>query len=453
MQMAITFKEPFKLKNTRVYSIILKNGEKEKYMKKIIYLTIAFVFTSATAVFSWDFIPAMDLTGGITYPTVVSNESAELDKKLGVDSAFAGSFMVNTDFLPQLWLIPTLTANYSSTARPLNVEDERFLFTLWLDTYISYGFNYEFTESWEARLRFFHRLDYAQQTADETFGTGLYDYKDNGFYIENVNYTGSGESPAEITEGFKYIDRRFPNYTLLITQLEPGELGYETPNTYSKEKDSLTYNFYLMADVKWGESKWYTSAKIMYEYIPYLEQKIIEPDGSFSGAKRIDRYLTIDFDFPYYAGEVSGIEFGYELIFRTTDQNYYDTLGDIDPSNDVFTENFYNYAEHILSMSFIYEFPMKLLTDFKPVSVLNFSADFVKYSDRKAKDAEGNYTNRNHDENNYTLSLDIKQNITDFWNYYINGSFTRYSSNTKWEAYGAYNYNYLTVSMGTGISF
>ena len=94
-------------------------------MKKNIVIILIFLPLFINAM---DFIPGLDLNGSITYPTILTNESSELDKKIGAEAGLAGSFMLNTDFLQRLWLIPTITLNYSSTAQPLNVDDQKFLF-------------------------------------------------------------------------------------------------------------------------------------------------------------------------------------------------------------------------------------------------------------------------------------------------------------------------------------
>ncbi|MCX8092555.1 MAG: hypothetical protein N3E50_00125 [Candidatus Goldbacteria bacterium] len=399
-----------------------------------------------------EFIPGFDINGSITYPTILTNESSELDKKIGVEAGFAGSFMVNTDFLPQLWFIPTITFNYSSTMQPLNVDDQRFLFTQWMDIYFSGGFNYEILNNLEARIRGFYRLDYAQQTMDEKIGKGLYDYIDTGFYTELFMKTEI-YYPSEITLGFKYIDKRFPNYESLISMIDPDTIGGTLNASAKKEKDNLTYSFYISDEIKLGDSGWMALFSFTYDYIPYFEQRIISQIGELTDSKRIDRFATLDISFPYYKDAISGMEIGYSLIVKTTDQNYYDSLENLDPGDDVFIPNYYSYINHIIKLSLTYEFPFELFTKYKPAAIISFSFDTLTYKERLAKSQLGIYTNEKQQENNYKLSFDIKQNITDFWNYYLNTTFIRYLSNMKWEAYGTYNYTYLTISLGTAFIF
>ncbi len=399
-----------------------------------------------------EFIPGLDINGSITYPTILTNESSELDKKIGAEAGLAGSFMVNTDFLPRLWLIPTITLNYSSTMQPLNVDDQKFLFTQWLDIYFSGGFNYEIFDNLEARIRGFYRLDYAQQTADEQIGKGLYDYIDSGFYIESFFKTEIPSYPMETTIGFKYIDKKFPNYESLAS-MAPDLIGGTLNAAAKKEKDNLTYSFYISNEMKLADSGWMALISFIYNYIPYFEQRIISQIGELTDAKRIDRFATLDINLPYYKDAISGMEFGYSLIVKTTDQNYYDSLENLDPGDDVFTANYYSYVNHIIKLSLTYEFPFELFTKYKPAAVIGFTFDTLTYTDRLAKNQSGTYSDEKQQENNYKLSFDIKQNITNFWNYYLNTTFIRYLSNMKWEAYGTYNYTYLTISIGTSLSF
>lgn len=417
-----------------------------KYFIVILFLLIPFY------IYTMEFIPGFDINGSITYPTILTNESSELDKKIGAEAGFACSFMANTDFLTQLWFIPTITLNYSSTMQPLNVDDQKFLFTQWFDVYFSCGFNYEILDNLEARIRGFYRLDYAQQTMDEQLGKGLYDYIDVGFYFETFFITEIYYK-LETTVGFKYIDKKFPNYESLSSMVDPDTIGGTLNASAKKEKDNLTYSFYISNEMKLGDSGWLSLVSFIYDYTPYFEQRIISPTGELTDAKRIDRFATLDINFPYYKDAISGMEIGYSLIVKTTDQNYYDMLENLDPADDVFTKNYYSYIEHIIKLSLTYEFPFELLTKFKPAAVISFSFDTLTYTERYAKDQSGNYSDEKQQENNYKLSFDIKQNITDFWSYYLNTTFIRYLSNMKWDAYGTYNYTYLTLSLGTVISF
>ena len=411
------------------------------------------IFMAVMPVFSAEFIPALDINGGITYPTILA-PSGELDKKLGIDAALAASCMLNTDFAEWLWLIPTLTMNYTNTAQPLNVEDERFLFQQWLDIYFSGGFNFEFSDAWQVRLRGFYRKDYTVQSADENFGSGLYDYNDWGGYIENVNALTLGDTASELVIGCKYTDKRYPNYSSLISEVDLEELGYNTPDTEAKEKDYMDITAYISGETEWGKSGWYSMISFTFDYMPYYEQKIFDAIGQTTSAKRIDRYATFEINAPYYyPNNNSGFEISYTLTIRTTDQNYYDRLGDLDENNNVFVPDYYNYIKNQARAAFNYEFPNKLFTDYKPIVTIAYEHELVNYTSRRAKDIAGDYTEKLQGDSNSHISFDLRQNIMEHWNYYFNAKYSRYTSNMKWEAYASYNYNYLTLSVGTAVSF
>jgi hypothetical protein len=413
---------------------------------------ICLLLTVFAGIYAMEFVPALDINGGLTYPTLVTGESTELDKKLGFDAGLAGSFMINTDLLPQLWFIPTLTANYSSTAQPLSVDDQRFLFSRWLDIYLSGGFNYQIDEKWELRIRALIRGDFAQQTADETLANGLYNYIDRGFYFENSNTFGT-DTIAEITAGFKYLDKRFPNYQSLASQVDPDTIGGTLNAKAKNEKDNLTYSVYVSCDMQLGNSGWFPSFIFSYDYMPYLEQRIVNTDGSLGERKRIDRLAVLDIVFPYYSNDVSGVNLGYTLSVKTTSQDYYDSMETPDPADDVLTADYYNYLEHTGNFVYTYEFESAFLSSFKPSLSLGLSVDFLAYTERYAKNAEGFYTAAKELDFNYKLFLDFKHKITDFWSYYLNGTFARFSSNMKWDAYGTFNYSMVTITLGTSLSF
>ena len=417
-------------------------------MKKIILLSVLFgLFT--VPVFASDFAPALDASGRITYPSVVSND-APVEEKISGSGNIAASCMFNTDFLPGLWFIPTLTADYSNTAQPLNIEDERFLFSEWLDLYASYGLNYDIMAGWEAKARGFFRSDFSKQTADEKTGLGLYDYIDQGFYMENTNEFMTGEAENRLTAGVKYLDRRFRNYTTLLSQ---SNAVTTTPNNYTKEKDSLIYSAYLNDEVAFGKSGWMAYVSFNYDYIPYLEQKIIGLGGVLESGRRVDKSGRLSISLPFYGADKSGVEFQYDFVKNLSNQNYYDSLGTTDMSDDVFTSGFYDFIENTAKFTVSYELPWKLFSAYSTVANISFSLDIVAYENRFAKDAAGAYTDKKQQDNNYTIGLDMKQNITDWWSLFFDVNYTKYGSNMKYEALGLYNYAFVTISLGTGVSF
>ena len=421
-------------------------------MKKAFLLCAVLIIIPSFSA-AWEYTTALDLSGQITYPTQVSNETTELDKKISGSGSLGGSLLVNNDLLPQLWFAPVLSVNYSNTAQPLNIEDDRFLFSQWFDLYLSYGFNYEIIDAWEVRLKGFTRKSIAQQTSDEVFGKGLYDYLENGIYFENVNAFDSAEMPLEITAGFKYTDRRFPNYSILLSEIDPSELGYETPNTYTKEKDSISYSAYVSNMLKLGDSNWYAIAGFTYNYTPYLEQKVINFDGLFSAEKRADKEALLEITFPYYPTKTSGASIGYRLTNNFSSQNYYDSLGNMDPADDTFTRGYYDYTDHAILLSLTYELQFSLFSEIKPAVTFGFNMNFTNYASRFAKDTAGDYTDALQKDNIYVIYADFRQKYTEFWEVFLNVNYSRFFSNMKWEAYGAYNYSFLMISAGTALSF
>ncbi len=417
-------------------------------MKKLI-LTVSVIVMTAIPAMASDFAPALDMSGNLTYPSVVSNATTP-EEKLSGSGNLAASCMFNTDFLPQLWLIPTVTSDYSNTAQPLNIEDQRFLFSEWLDLYASYGANYDLGKDWELKLRGFIRSDFSKQTANEVTGKGLYDYVDHGFYLETAKEFMSGETDNNMTAGVKYIDRRFRNYTTLLSQ---STAVTTTPNNYTKELDNLIYTAYLGDELTFGKSGWTGTITFNYDYIPYLEQKLIDPSGALEAGRRVDKTGTLTMDFPYLGANKSGVDFQYILIRTTSNQDYYDTMGTTDMSDDVYTKGYYDSIENTGKFSVTYEFPWKLFSVYSPLATLSFSLDSVSYDNRFAKDSTGAYTAQKQKDSNYTVGFDLKQNITEWWLWYLDVNYTRYSSNMKYEALGLYNYAYLTISLGTGISF
>jgi hypothetical protein len=420
-------------------------------MKKthLFALVTALCLVGASASAS-DFVPALDLSGELTYPSVVSNQTLP-DMMLSGSGNFAGSFMANTDLLPQLWFVPTLTVDYSNTAQPLSVEDSRFLFAQWLDIYFSYGLNYDLSDSWLLRARGTVRSDFSKQTADELMGDGLYDFIDSGLYLENENKFDAFGGGLKTVEGVKYIDRRFRNYSTLISQYYA--LLPSTPDVFTKEKDNDITSAYIKTEASLGNSGWHLDLDFNYDYMQYTQQRVIASDGTLEDGKRQDKTGTFTAALPYIDNTKSGFVFEYDLIRNISSQNFYDDLGTIDVTDDVYTPGFYDYLQNTFKFRINYEIDWNLIATYKPMLAIGFSTDFVGYDKRMARDADGAYTGTKQADNNYSLSLNVKQGITDFWDCYLDITYSRYNSNTQWQALGLYNYAYFTASIGTGLKF
>ncbi len=418
--------------------------------KSVIYALMAIFLVCPVR--AMEFMPALDISGALSYPTGVSGDSAELDRKLSAEAALAGSFMVNTDILPQLWFIPTLTMNYSSTAQPLTIDEDRFIFSQWLDIYGSAGFNYELTKNWELRARLLMRIDLAQQTADETLGKGLYDFRDAGFYAETYSrYEGDFET--ELTVGFKYVDKVFPNYSSLLSEINPDDLGGTLNAAAKNEKNSRAYTVYASADMKLGGSGWYPSLYVSVDINPYRAQQLIKSDGTLAAETRKDGLVTAELSFPYYAGEVTGAAIGYTLSIKSSNQNYYDSMATPDLGDDTFIEDYYSYTGHRISLNVSYETDFNFINTHKPVLSFWLNTEFVGYTNRLSKDGTGKYTDVKQSDFNYDVNAEFRHKLADFWSYYVNFKFARFGSNMKWEAYGTYNYTYVMLSLGTALSF
>ncbi len=405
------------------------------------------------------FVPAFSLSGQGTYPSLVSNTESP-EKKFSYSANLASSCMVNLDALPQLWFIPTVLVNYSNTAQPLNVGDDRFLFSEWLDAYVSYGLNYEFSKEWVVKARGTFRTDFSKQAANELMGLGLYDFTDSGIYAENFNKFAFDGPSISFTEGFKYIDRRFRNYNTLISGIMPGGIGTGTPNAYTKEKDNIVYSAYADGVYNPGKDGWKIALKFSYDYTAYFDQRLISGDyGALEALKRADKTAKITFSTPYTGADKSWSAFEYSFSKTFSNQNYYDTRGtNMDMTDDVFNAGYYDNFENVLKFTVSTPFPWKVfpwqvVNSQPPVITVSFIADFLNYDSRRVRDKIGDYTAAKQADNNYTLSANLNQKITDYWDWNFDINYSRYNSNMEWEALGLYNYTYLTISLGTGINF
>jgi hypothetical protein len=400
------------------------------------------------AVIASGFADVAMINAEIAYPTSVSNLTAELEKKMGFNGSATGTILANTDLLPNLWFVPTGTVSYYSTAQPIQVDDRRFLFSQWFDAYANAGLNYDITGSWTLKGRVFARKDLTQLSNEEVFGKGLYDFMDLGFYAEN----SLKFDRFMLDFGIKYTDKKFPNYTSLSGAVT-GNSGEPLISAPDREKDDLIYNCYADACMKCGDSGMQTLVSAGYSYIPYLEQRVVTTDGTLGDSRRIDKMVVISVDVPYYADKVSFLSVGYAMNLLISNQGFYDTFGDIDPSNDLYSVNYYTGTENIFKARLAYEPGFEMINKKKPVAEFGLEFSTLKYENRDAKDVSGNYTQDREVDDNYTLSFNLKQDICDFVGMYFDLKYARYESNMKWETFGAYNYTMLTIAMGTNINF
>ncbi|HRU39598.1 MAG TPA: hypothetical protein P5511_06945, partial [Candidatus Goldiibacteriota bacterium] len=214
-----------------------------------------------------------------------------------------------------------------------------------------------------------------------------------------------------------------------------------------------TYTVYGSVDTKLGNSGWFPSLYVSFDTTPYRNQQVINDKGLLSSGLRTDSLITAEIRFPYFADDVTGAGIGYTLLLKSSNQNYYDSLGTLAIADDVFTENYYSYTGHRISLNVTYETDIRLFNSYKPVISIGFDAEGTGYTSRKAKDVSGKYTGVNQSDYNYNINAEFRHKLADFWSYYVNFKFARFGSNMKWEAYGTYNYTYVMLSLGTALSF
>ncbi len=299
-------------------------------------------------------------------------------------------------------------------------------------------------DTWALRPLFFTDWVFVNETEDESFGNGLYDYRDIGGGLESSwVLSNNKESREETRLGFRYLDRTYPNYQSLLSLFNPN--GTQEVN----EKDLRGYKANLSYDHR-SKSGWSRGLEIVSFFKDYTDKRTIDFNGIRSASKTREDFAQ------YVNGYVShpltpGFLFRLDGQFTLNDSNldFYDTHNTASFADDDFIANYFDTTSFLLRPGLTYA---KRLAPGKNLTItVDYAFRALLYPDRKTQNSLGVYRNEKERDLTHTFSGKVSVPLTNQFSWVNFFSYTIADSNQEFESFYLYNYNLWTAA--TGISF
>ncbi len=311
---------------------------------------------------------------------------------------------------------------------------------------LSSSFKFKINESWSLRPLFFTDWIFVNQTNDEDFGDGLYDYRDIGGGIESSWTTlDTKDRKDELRLGFRYLNREYPNYQSLLSLFDPNG-AIET-----NEKDLNGYKINLGHDSR-SRNDWSWGLEGIFFYKDYTDKKTINSNGIRStGDTREDivEYLNAHLSHPL--GKEWGFRLDGQFAANQSDLDFYDTHNTLALGDDNFLKDYFDTVSFLARPALTYTRNIKKDMDF--VLSANYSFYALLYPGRKAQNVSGVYQTDDQRDFTHTFSVKASYPITDHLSWVALGSYTIADSNQKFENFYLYSYDLWSAVTGISLKF
>jgi hypothetical protein len=410
------------------------------FKHRLILLTLVFtLFMSPAIAFSADKSPFFyaleaELLGG--YSEVVGNEG----KFSTIDSWLVSpNWKVNDS----LYWINVYNGSYNRSAQVVAQEEGGRQTQETQAHSIATSLKYLINDKWSIRPLFFADWVLINETSDESFGEGLYDYDQLGGGIESAWETyKAADREDELRLGFRYLRREYPNYQSLLSLFNPNG-SIET-----NEKDLDGYKFNLTFDSK-TKSDWSWGLEGIFFYKDYTDKKTVNSNGIRTSDTREDFVEGLNAHISHPIND--SFVFRLDGQFQATQSNldFYDTHNTLAFTDDDFVKDYFDNFSFVLKPSLTYF--QKWADDKQFVVTVDYSMNALHYTGRKAQNTAGRYQADDQQDYVHTFSGKVHVPVTSNISWVTFGSYSIAESNQDFESFYLYTYDLWTAV--TGISF
>lgn len=358
----------------------------------------------------------------------------------------SGSYAPSIRLNDTQFLIPLYNGAYKRMRQYVTQEEGGRLYNTWQIHNLSFALRTQHSDEWISRITGLATWNLVQETRDESFGEGLYDYRDFGGSFDlrrTINIDNTKQHSYSC--GIQYFRRTYPNFKSLISLAT-----VTAPETDEKDFDGIKFSCGAERNVAQG---------ISFEFKPSLllkfftDKKLIGDDGVLKADdKRRDYVLSGDLncDWPFKEGRWV-LSADNTISYNDSNLDFYDSRNTLTLADDVFTEDYYTYFSVLTYPYITYYHPMG--KDKKLALRGGYSFLLRDYPSRKVQESSGAYTSTDQQDKEHTLHLSASYPITKelSWVSYFDYSWVR--SNQKYETYYLYTYNVYQVQTGISIEF
>jgi len=344
-------------------------------------------------------------------------------------------------------VLPIYAFNGSVSDR---VVEESILFETRQNHMISLGYKKAIAGDWDAKVSADGAYALTQQTRNEKFGKGLYDYRDMGGRTSISWSPKRGGREEPVTLGFRYFQRAYPNFKSLASENQKLLLAIPggAASVGDKEKNPKNYTGY---EVSASGERWLSETiKGRLDYAiglqPYTDRYLRTNQGLVSDKKRSDiiNQGAARFDWTGLESAVVWTSMDY-LHFGSNGSNY-----DSGQSVYAYTKRFYQFYDLNWRTGLSVQLPLG--EELHPRIDFGMGVGRRKY-DRHAQDAAGQNLKAGQADNTLTATLGLNVPINKMFGVVAGVTRQMVSSNNLFEKYVKYNYELTAVSLGMTAKF
>jgi len=287
------------------------------------------------------------------------------------------------------------------------------------------------------------RTQFFRETKDESWGTGLYDFRryEAGLTWERKTRLGMTVPwTYQFTLDFYYT--HYPHFQSLASQYGTEQAA---PNPGARILDTFSTQLGHRSEF---ELPGFVSLYGLYSisFINFTDQKVVNSQGQFLNSLRSDAYQSLsvgaskrfnDIDILGRVRPVAGLGLTAADLF--SNQNHFDA----DPARLKYIGAYYDYWETRVSPNFT-------LTFLKPMAQtrVGYEAALRFYTGRLAQNGDGTYTNRKLEQTSHTIYVQALQPIKKGLSFKARGSWSCASANTDYQQTYTYSYHDYNYSAG-----
>ncbi len=305
---------------------------------------------------------------------------------------------------------------------------------------------YFMDDKWSLRPFFFADWVFVNETRDESFGNGLYDYRQLGGGLESAwTLLKTDAREDELKLGFRYLDREYPNYISLLSLFD------RNASIETNEKDLDGYKVNLSGESKMKDS-WSWGLEGIFFYKDYTDKKTINSNSirdMSSTREDFVEYVNVYASHPI----ANGWSWRLDGQFTANQSNldFYDTHNSPSFGDDDFIPDYFDYYSFEIKPSLLYA--KDWAEERRFFFTLDYTFNALLYDGRRAQDIAGRYTGNDERDYTHTMSSKTSVPINKNFSWVVYGSYTIADSNQDFESLYLYNYNLWTAVTGISIKY
>ncbi len=284
----------------------------------------------------------------------------------------------------------------------------------------------------------FYTETYNKDIKSSDWNDGLYNYRDFGAGFDfEIKELSLGNAKGTLKLGTQYYTRSYPNWESLLYL---AGLGFD-----GDEKDYHGIIASAEYSQKRGSNRsWSAAYSLLYKMLD--DMKVVNENDALTSKKQHDYIHNLDLTAWYLLNRMVQLGIDLNCNLKDSNQNYYDTLNTINPEDDVFTSDFYDYISYKITPNISYIFQAIPLT-----ATFSYSIQKTEYTDRKAQYDNGNYKAKDQSEREQDFLLDLRYDINKKWAVLGQLQQIIFRSNNDYE--NVYEYNYTVSNFSVGASY